>query len=338
MRMRMFGVAVTACVVWLGLTQQACGTVCSRDADCEATERCSSGTCRRRATTTPDAGPLFPDGTTGGGGTSGLIPPVSANCTPVGTPVAPAAIRVTAGEISNLQAQGVEPTATITWSIDAQPPEAGSSALWNPAPPVGAQVTFRAFILGEYTLRATVQDADGGTTSCLIVLDAVGRGLRIESRWDGPGDVDLHLHNATARGWFDNGTASSPAADCYFANCVGSGPLWTNDPARTGGNPRLDVDNTTANGPENINIDTPPDGSVYTIGIHNFSGADGRVVTVKVFCGASVSASPVRVSTSNPLTSDVVWKVGRVTMLPGGMCNFVTLNQYVAESVARGSL
>ena len=95
--------------------------------------------------------------------------------------------------------------------------------------------------------------------------------VRIELIWDHPeADLDLHLVRA-------GGTFCDCANDVHYRDC-GRRPDWF--PVTPGANPRLDVDDRSGFGPENINIDGEgperfiPDGR-YAILVHYYSANAG---------------------------------------------------------------
>lgn len=68
--------------------------------------------------------------------------------------------------------------------------------------------------------------------------------LQVQLTWDtANADLDLHL--------VYEGPACS-SFDCYAGNCLGAGLEWP--PAGPEGNPRLDMDDTSGHGPENITL------------------------------------------------------------------------------------
>jgi hypothetical protein len=217
--------------------------------------------------------------------------------------------------------------ASYAWSIVASPAGGvGTPSEWTPAPPNAATEIFRPLIVGAYTLRVVVTDSRGMTGTCETRVNAVGRGLRVEMLWDGAGDVDLHLRNAASTTWF-----SSPN-DCYFANRT---PVW----GTAATSPALDVDNTTANGPENIRIDNPVIGQAYTIGVHNWTGASGRIATIRVYCGGVLvptqtymSRALTGMNTGDNCNNNDFWRVASVVFTSTSTCTVTPINTY-----ARGS-
>ena len=83
-------------------------------------------------------------------------------------------------------------------------------------------------------------------------------GLHLRLDWDSQGDIDIHLIAPGGQMW--------DQMDCHWAN---PSPEW-GDPNDNLDNPFLDVDNTEAYGPENINVNNPQPG-VYQILIHYFA-------------------------------------------------------------------
>ncbi len=174
---------------------------------------------------------------------------------------------------------------------------------------------FTPDLVGLYTLRLTVTDDDGLTDSCQVDLAAGGRGTRVEMYWnppDGscdefpgsgcdPSDVDLHLLHQDATGWFSD-------LDCYYLNCPGGlewdGPAGSDDP-------RLDLDDVEGFGPENINVDVPPPGATYRVGVHYYSddGSGPAEVFVNVYCGELSLEPAARFGPVSLPSTDAFWRV-----------------------------
>ena len=141
-------------------------------------------------------------------------------------------------------------------------------------------------IAGEYTVRCIVtNDAgieSGDTAESRVTFTVIpGSALHIQLVWDHPSnDQDLHLLYLT-----QSQTICDDNWDCYFANCKerNSEPVhwFTNVPAGEGPNPRLDRDDTNGLGPENINIDSPGEGT-YRVMVHYWGsgGSSGTAPTV----------------------------------------------------------
>jgi hypothetical protein len=197
--------------------------------------------------------------------------------------------------------------------------------LWTPGTADSAMEVFQPFIVGAYTVHLVGLDAASGTsTSCDTHVLAVGHGLRIQLTWNGIGDIDLHLHDPTVDPWFDQ---PSNFDDCYYADKT---PQWDASSTSTAGtsNPALDFDNTAGFGPGAI--------------IHNYSGGQGRVALVQIFCGGVVT--PNQIFTSRPFTGSSstsgdcggngFWKVANVTFTSPTTCSIVSLNTYETASAS----
>ncbi|MDI7268721.1 MAG: MopE-related protein [Myxococcota bacterium] len=210
------------------------------------------------------------------------------------------------------------------WEVVGRP--AGSAA--TPASPSSASTPFTPDLVGEYRLRFTATDNEGLSASCEVRVTATGQGLRIELFWNIAGDVDLHLLHPTAAAWF-----TSPG-DCYYANMR---PSW--DAAGTADDPRLDIDDTTTTGPENINIDVPVVGNTYRVGVHHYRSDGCRSATVRIYCG-DVSLVPVTTSTRSICgnsggDSRDHWRVADVRWNLGDTCTVTRLDTVIPDSTAR---
>lgn len=191
--------------------------------------------------------------------------------------------------------------------------------------------------MGVYTIQVTVTANGGQQASCTTNVTAIGHGLRVQLTWDGAGDVDLHLHNSnTGTPWF-----RSTPNDCFYADLQ---PIWDGaSPAAQGGNPSLDFDNTTANGPENTRIDTTALNVPYTIAVHNYARAAGRVATVDVFCGGVTTPSqtfvsrPLQGTSSGDSSPNDFWKVAEVVFTSPTTCTITPINTYGPSSTYNSS-
>jgi hypothetical protein len=192
------------------------------------------------------------------------------------------------------------------WSLEAVPATSGRP---QPMPADRATTNFTPDAAGSYVLRFRVSDAAGMTDTCITTVNAVPReGLRVELVWDPPGracprnegaacdgsDVDLHLlrEAGRARPWRSDD-------DCHWFNCnVSASRRLAWGMSGTTDDPRLDIDDVTGHGPENINIDRPTAGA-YRVGVHYFDahGAGAQSATVLVYCGA-----PTPVARLGPVT------------------------------------
>lgn len=169
------------------------------------------------------------------------------------------------------------PLVEYRWEIFAFPPGSGSTLRGS-----GASRTTEVDFAGDYIASLVVVNDLGQTSSRCYATTTVTptQELWIEMFWQHSGDdMDLHLLSPT-------GTPRT-AGDCYYANCVpvmGITLEW-GVAGYAGDNPRLDRDDISGDGPENINIANPIDGS-YTVFVHDFPGSSyqaGNEVTVKVY-------------------------------------------------------
>ncbi len=194
---------------------------------------------------------------------------------------------------------------TAGWSLFEAPPGSGRPA---PSPDDGPRAGFTPDVAGDFVLRLMVTDDDGERDQCTTVVRAVPlEGLRVELSWDPPGrscpqnpgaacdssDVDLHLLRASrGMGW---GTGD----DCHWLNCNSAArrTLSWSLPGLAD-DPRLDLDDVTGHGPENVNIDRPSERS-YRVGVHYYAsdGAGPQAATLTLYCGG-----PTPVTRLGPIT------------------------------------
>jgi hypothetical protein len=193
-------------------------------------------------------------------------------------------------------AQGDRRVDSFRWTLEGAP---GTSGRPQATPSDAAVTRFTPDVAGDFRLRLRVTDAAGASDECVTVVHATPReGLRVELAWDPPGrscpmsegaacdssDVDLHLLRESGR--------SEPFGgidDCHWLNCNASaGRLLSWGASGADDDPRLDLDDVTGHGPENININRPSARS-YRVAVHYFDphGAGPQAATVLVYCGAS---------------------------------------------------
>jgi hypothetical protein len=241
-----------------------------------------------------------------------------------GTLTCPADTTVPAGQPISLAVTSVG-IDRYSWRIVSAPEGGAETAVWAPSPPTSSTEAFTPYIVGEYVIEVTGTLPSGMTITCRFRVTALPHGLRVQLRWDGPGDLDLHVHSpVTTTPWF-----RSPE-DCYYAN---TSPAW---------GASLDIDNTSSDGPENINLDEPVTGSSYTIAVHSYARAAGRTATIDVFCGARMSTAPTATFSSRALagtaagncTGNDFWTVARVTFTSPSTCTVTPIDTYRPSSAA----
>jgi hypothetical protein len=159
---------------------------------------------------------------------------------------------------------------TYRWEIIRRP-DGSTTQLERARTP---QPSFWVDLAGRYEIALVVTDAIGleSQNGAVAVVEALPtNAVRIELIWDHPeADLDLHLVRA-------GGTFCDCANDVHYRDC-GRRPDWF--PVTPGANPRLDVDDRSGFGPENINIDGEgperfiPDGR-YAILVHYYSANAG---------------------------------------------------------------
>ena len=232
----------------------------------------------------------------------------------------PSDLTILAGNTVSLSVTASGTVSNYQWTIISGPDGGASSTAWSPSPPRSRTESMTPYIVGDYRVRVTAADGFGNPLSCEFNLTAQGHGIRVELTWNGSGDVDLHLHNGdVTQPWFSN-------YDTYYRNMNSS---W-------GGG--LDVDNVTANGPENIRVNTPTIGENYYIGVHNYRGASGRRATVRVYCGAGTTPAAVYLSNtlsgtnSGNCTTNTFWRVARITATTSGSCAITPIDTYGTSS------
>ncbi len=230
---------------------------------------------------------------------------------------------------------------SVRWTVADAP---GASSRPAPVPEDNATTRFTPDVAGDFLLRFEARDESGASSQCVTRVRAIpGEGLRIELSWDPPGrtcptrpgaacdgsDVDLHLVREAIPG------AWGGTDDCHWANCNASARralAWGSGGAAD--DPRLDLDDVTGHGPENVNIDLPS-GRVYRVGVHYFSANGGdtqQVATVQIYCGSPTPVArfgPVVLRSRGGSTSNDLWLVGDVLPLRGAVpsCRVVPIER-----------
>lgn len=213
------------------------------------------------------------------------------------------------------------PLTSILWTGGMFP--AGSTAP-GPSPANQLVTRFEPDIVGEYPLRLDVTDGNGFDAGCDVLVRAVSdEGLRVEMFWSTPNtDMDVHVMDPAGTRWFT-------ALDCNYSNCRGGTGLPWGD-AGTVDNPRLDIDDTNGYGPENINIQEPVPGT-YRVAVDAFRG--GGNVSVRIYCGGSVTTPVATFGPSLLPGTGWMWRVADVTVRGPGDCTVTPLAAPVLEDM-----
>ncbi len=184
--------------------------------------------------------------------------------------------------------------ADYSWTLVEAP--TGSTAAMPPG--AANRYPFTPVLAGTYIGQLVVTNEDGLLSNpCEAALEAVPtESLWIEMFWEQPqDDMDLHL--------LVNGGSLETRDDCYYSNCTPTAqilfPMDWGSSSYTGDNPTLDLDDIPGTGPENINIDTPHPGAVYTVVIHDYTGSTPDVyssnsVTVNIYLNGSLTWTDTR--------------------------------------------
>lgn len=205
------------------------------------------------------------------------------------------------------------PLTTILWMGGMFP--AGSTAA-GPTPANQLVTQLTPDIVGEYPLHLDVTDGNGFTAGCDVLVRAVSdEGLRVEMFWDTRfTDMDVHVMDPAGTRWFTG-------LDCNYGNCrSGSGLPWGGPGVED--NPRLDIDDTNGLGPENINIQEPVPGT-YRVAVDAFQGRGN--VSVRIYCGGSVTTPVATFGPSLLATTGYMWRVADVTVRGPGDCTVTPL-------------
>tara|TARA_R110001606_G_scaffold45770_4_gene118394 strand:- start:30211 stop:31005 length:795 start_codon:yes stop_codon:yes gene_type:complete len=171
---------------------------------------------------------------------------------------------------------------------------------------------FYADLAGSYVGQLTIANELGLSDTCQVILQAIpAQNLWIEMFWQYPGDdMDLHL---LAPG----GTLESNS-DCYYANCAWASLDWGTIGV-TEDNPKLDIDDISGVGPENINIHSPQTDGIYTVYVHDYPGsiyAGSNNVTINIYLNGSLvwsATKPISIEDSYTPFASIDWSTQTVT-------------------------
>ena len=168
------------------------------------------------------------------------------------------------------------------WTLISKP---AGSQVSMPAGSSANRSRFSPDLAGDYIGQLIVTNEFGiESAPCQTTLVGVpGQDLWVQMSWTEAGDdMDLHMTY--------NGGAYNSSNDCYFANCKSlSMPLDWGVVGDTTDNPLLDLDDISGIGPENINMESPSNGT-YTVVVHDYPSSSftgGNDVTVTIFLGGA---------------------------------------------------
>ncbi len=195
-------------------------------------------------------------------------------------------------------------------------------------------------LAGEYTIKLTVTDDQGltSTNAGTLTFSAIpGDALHIQMSWDADAtDVDLWLQRGGNGTFCDRftqaevdqvrGSQQPPGQNsqtyCYWGNCPdgvdmnADGQICDPDDGGLCEDAYLDIDNTSGFGPENINIESPIDGT-YNVGIHYFAGGLRGAPTLNSFVKIFVNGA-LRLDLSNQLRNvNDIWRIAQVNWVNG---------------------
>lgn len=188
---------------------------------------------------------------------------------------------------------------TYAWTLRSVPtdPSGAPISAATLASAVGDTNVLSVDAAGEYVVELVVTNVDGISGAAdRCTIDAIpDEDILVELTWsDSSADLDLHL----AR---DGAAIFARPDDVNWCNPT---PIW--DGGATDG--RLDIDDRTGFGPENINVPAPADGD-YVVRVHYFDAPQDPTVTatVRVYLEGALDST-----WSKNLTRNEVWDVGTI--------------------------
>ncbi|WP_240475434.1 choice-of-anchor D domain-containing protein [Vulgatibacter incomptus] len=186
--------------------------------------------------------------------------------------------------------------ATCEWQLLSAP--IGSTARIAGA---GCTPSFSPDVVGTYKFKLAVTDELGTRGfDCQHELTAEPiDAITVQTVWDVPGDIDLHLLNEGLADRRDPISWDRDPADCFHRNCTEGNrpsPLWEGDLEMTAS---LDRNDLAGTGPETIHIPVPSVTHSYAIGVYNRGnrGTPVNVVT-NIYCGGTLVQSVPTVFTN----------------------------------------
>lgn len=180
-----------------------------------------------------------------------------------------------AGSSTVLESQGADRARGVDLAVECRDPAtvpAGET-------PCSTRMHVLADLAGTYQVTLVVVTHEGARSAPATVrFRAIPKEeLHIQLVWDHP-TADLDLHYVRGNGpWFNFDW------DCYFSNRF---PAWYGEDAQDFRNPRLDVDDRSGFGPENLNVHRPVPGRSL-VGVHYWSpktqGDPSALATVRIY-------------------------------------------------------
>ena len=217
---------------------------------------------------------------------------------------------------------------TYKWEKISAP--TGSTAV--PRTPTAARSTYFVDLSGEHKLQLTVTNEAGMSATCTVTAAGItSNALHVELFWDKNGDVDLHFKK-----YGTNDASYGTDNDCFWGNACARGGLDWGSPGEIN-NPKLDRDDITGRGPENVNLDTPevtPTGEYYTVGVKNFSHRSNPTATVIIYCNGGPQ---LELSMGLPTSGSSFWYVAGIQWTTSNSCNINVINTLGSYPGATGT-
>lgn len=190
------------------------------------------------------------------------VPQTSPNCVQA---VCPPAMTVNANTSVTLTPSVVSAGASIcAWSASMRP--ATSNGTFG-SPMSCTSTTYFADVVGTHIVSLNVSDGAGSSAQCQTPITVLPTGdLWIEMTWDKNYDLDLALMHPNAGPNYSGGAWGNNTWSCNYTS---TSPSW----GTAAQSPNLDRDDTLYRGPENIRINSPANGIVYSIGSHMYGSS-----------------------------------------------------------------
>lgn len=312
--------AVSACIIIDDPEQDAAGTTAGNNGTDTAPESTSTDT------GSGDTGPgdTGADDSTGGGTTDGSgyddpAPDCDApgECTCEGCPSSELPTEdILAGDATTWTFAGTVDGAQGDGEFFIEGPGGRTFGGVIPTDDAGAFEFETPLFCGEQLVKCVWSNEEGQYTlvTRVITEDCIEPDIRVGLTWDELGD-DFELHLVRPGGRINT------EDDCTWTTCVGSGPDWgeVGDPTD---DPRKDVDNTGAYGPENIFL-AGPEAGIYTVLVEHWGTGDPSAPGTVTF---NVDGETTVVEI-DALAPQEVWTAGTIEW-PGGT---VTIGQDVFD-------